>query len=73
MMFDLRKKAIGAAVLMALAAPFAQNAIVPQSVLAAPATQTKAEDAFTVDLTKGENSLFEASNGWTNGIHVFQL
>lgn len=68
MMFDLRKKAIGAAVLMALTAPFAQNAIVPQSVFATPATQTKAEDAFTVDLTKGENSLFEASNGWTNGM-----
>lgn len=67
---DIRKKAVAAAVLMALAAPVSVSldGFAPAVVSAAPATETKAGDAFAVDLTKGDNALFEASNGWTNGM-----
>ncbi|MBQ1417163.1 MAG: beta-glucanase, partial [Selenomonas sp.] len=66
---DIRKQAITAAVMLALAAPAAVNMdFFPTVAQAAPATQVKAGDAFTVDLTKGPNDLFEPSNGWTNGM-----
>lgn len=69
-MWNFRKKALAAAVLMALAVPAAMTMDIISSsvVFAAPATQTKADDAFEVDLTKGDNALFEASDGWTNGL-----
>ena len=69
-MMDIRKKALAAAVMMALAVPVSvtMDMAAPSMAAAAPATETKASDAFSVDLTKGENALFEASNGWTNGM-----
>ncbi|WP_026767466.1 beta-glucanase [Selenomonas ruminantium] len=67
---DIRKKAVAAAVLLALSAPVSVSLdlFTPAVVSAAPATETKAGDAFAVDLTKGANNLFEASDGWTNGM-----
>lgn len=69
-MMDIRKKALAAAVMMALAAPVSvtMDMAAPGVAAAAPATQTKASDAFEVDLSKGANNLFEASDGWTNGM-----
>ena len=67
---DIRKKALAAAVMMALAVPVSvtMDMAAPGVAAAAPATQTKASDAFEVDLSKGANNLFEASDGWTNGM-----
>ncbi len=67
---DIRKKAVVAAVLLALSAPVSvsPDLFTPAVVSAAPATEIKAGDAFAVDLTKGANNLFEASDGWTNGM-----
>lgn len=69
-MMNIRKKALAAALFAALAMPagLAPYMDSPSVAMAAPATKVKAADAFEVDLAKGENALFEASNGWTNGM-----
>ncbi|SFI26841.1 Beta-glucanase, GH16 family [Selenomonas ruminantium] len=69
-MMDIRKKALAVAVLAALAAPVSVSldVVSPAIVSAAPAAETKASDAFTIDLTKGgQNDISIPSDGWTNG------
>ena len=65
-MMDIRKKALAVAVLAALAAPVSVSldVVSPAIVSAAPAAETKASDAFTIDLTKGgQNDISIPSDG----------
>ena len=67
---SLKKKAIVSTMLMALSITptvIPNSIVTPSIVMAAPASDVKASEAFEVNFQNGMPKGFEASDGWTNG------